>query len=122
MTTIYATTGVINTSDEREKQEIVELDEAEKRVAQSLKGLIRRFRYKDSVQAKGDGARLHFGVIAQEVIRVFEAEGLNPMDYGIICYDAWEASADDEGNEIRKAGDRYGIRYEELIMFMLGAL
>lgn len=114
--TVYATTGTINTSDEREKQDIAALDAAEKRVAVAIKGLVKKFRFKDAVQAKGDVARIHVGVIAQEVIAAFQAENLDPMRYGIICYDQWDAKDD------RPAGDRYGVRYEELLAFIIAAL
>jgi hypothetical protein len=120
--TVYAGTGTINTSDEREKQDIEALSDAELRVATSLKGLIKKFRFKDAIQAKGDAARIHVGVMTQEVIAAFQAEGLDPMRYGIVCYDQWDAELDDEGNEITPAGDRYGIRYEELLAFIIAAL
>jgi Chaperone of endosialidase len=120
--TVYAATGTINTSDEREKQDIAALNEAEKRVAGALKGLIKTFRFKDAVQAKGDGARIHVGVIAQEVIAAFQAEGIDPMRYAIVCYDEWSAELDDDGNETRPAGNRYGVRYEELLAFIVAAL
>lgn len=125
---VYAATGTINTSDERTKQDISDLDAAEKRVAVALKGLVKKFRFKDAVQAKGDGARIHVGVIAQEVIAAFKAEGLDPMRYALVCYDEWEAEpeeVDDDGKTLkpaREAGDRYGIRYEELLAFIIAAL
>jgi hypothetical protein len=121
-TTVYATTPTINTSDERQKQDIAGLDAAEKRVAITLKGLVKKFRFKDAVAAKGDAARIHVGVIAQEVMAAFQAESLDPMRYGIVCYDEWEAELDDEGNEVRPAGNRYGVRYEELLAFIISAL
>ena len=120
--TVYAGTGAINTSDAREKQDIAALDDAEKRVAAALKGLIKKFRFKDAVQAKGDGARIHVGVVAQEVVNAFQAESLDPVRYGILCYDEWTAELDEEGNEIRPAGNRYGVRYEELLAFIISAL
>jgi hypothetical protein len=113
---VYAGTGTINTSDEREKQDIEDLSDAELRVATSLKSLVKKFRFRDAVQAKGDDARIHVGVIAQEVIAAFQAEGLDPMHYGIVCYDQWDATDDEP------AGDRYGIRYEELLAFIIAAL
>lgn len=119
---VYAGTGTINTSDEREKQDIADLDAAEKRVAVALKGLVKKFRFKDAVQAKGDAARIHFGVIAQEVIASFKAEGLDANRYAIVCYDEWDAEFDDNGNEVRPAGNRYGVRYEELLAFIISAL
>ena len=119
--TVYAGNGTINTSDEREKQDIADLDAAEKRVALALKGLMKKFRFKDAVQSKGDSARIHVGVIAQEVVSAFQAENLNPMRYGMVCYDQWDAELDEDGNEVLPAGNRYGIRYEELISFIVSA-
>ena len=113
---VYAGTGTINTSDQREKQDIADLDAAEKRVAVALKGLVKKFRFKDAVAAKGQAARIHVGVIAQEVIAAFAAEGLDAARYGLLCYDEWEAT--DE----RPAGNRYGVRYEELLAFIIAAL
>lgn len=121
-TTVYATTGTINTSDEREKQDIADLDEAEQRVAVALKGLVKKFRFKDAVAAKGDAARIHVGVIAQEVVAAFTAEGLDATRYGLLCYDEWDAESDEDGNEIRQAGNRYGVRYEELLSFIIAAI
>lgn len=114
--TVYASTGAINTSDSRAKLDISSLDESEKRVALALKGLIRKFRFKDSVEKKGAAARIHVGVIAQDVIAAFEAEGLDPIRYGIVCHDQW-----DEIGEA-PAGDRYGIRYDELLAFVVAAI
>lgn len=127
--TIYATNATISTSDEREKQDIASLDDAEKRVAVTLKGMVKKFRFRDAVKEKGDGARLHVGVIAQEVVAAFQSEGLDAMRYGIICYDEWEAEGAvnhaDSGEIVspaREAGNRYGIRYEELLAFVISAL
>ena len=135
---VYAATGTINTSDERSKQDISDLDETEKLVASKVKGLIKKFRFKDAVARKGDSARIHVGVIAQEVIESFKSEGLDPMRYGIICYNEWEEQPeiktpvlDEDGNEtgemfisqeFRAAGNSYGIRYEELLAFIIAAI
>jgi hypothetical protein len=108
---VYAATGAINTSDRESKQDIDNLDAAEKRVALRIKGLIKKFKFKDAVALKGDEARTHVGVIAQDVAAAFEAEGLDPADYGMFCVDVLEDGS-----------SRYGVRYEELAMFMLGAL
>lgn len=110
--TVFAASGAINTSDEREKQDQRVLDAAEKRVAVALKGLIRAFRFKDAVAKKGAGARVHVGVMAQQVVAAFAAEGLDAKRYGMLCYDEW---VDDDG----VTGGRYGVRYDELSMFIL---
>jgi hypothetical protein len=119
---VYAGTGAINTSDEREKQDIANLDAAERRVAISLKSLVKKFRFKDAVLAKGEIARIHVGVIAQEVILAFQAEGLDPMRYAIICYDEWDSELDENGNEVMSAGNRYGVRYDELLAFIIASI
>lgn len=140
---VYAGTGTINTSDAREKQQIRPLEDAEKAVAVRLKSLVRAFRFNDAVAAKGDGARIHIGVIAQEVKAAFEAEGLVAEDYAILCYDEWDEQPEvvetfpdefDEHGELvrpagrrvleeyRAAGNRYGVRYEELLAFIISAI
>lgn len=119
---VYAGTGTINTSDAREKQQIRSLSDAENAVAVRLKSLIKAFKFNDAVQSKGDAARIHVGVIAQEVIAAFEAEGLDANRYAIVCYDEWDAELDEDGNEVRPAGNRYGVRYEELLAFIISAL
>lgn len=129
---VYAGTGTINTSDGREKQDVADLDEAEKRVAVALKSLVKKFRFKDAVAVKGEAARIHVGVVAQEVIAAFQAEGLDPMRYALVCYDEWpdkyDDVYDDEKNPtgekvlVTAAGNRYGVRYDELLAFIISAL
>ncbi|NIZ15176.1 tail fiber domain-containing protein [Phaeobacter sp. HF9A] len=86
---VYASTGTINTSDARSKIDIQDLDAAEHRVAVAAKSLLKKYRIRDAVAEKGDAARWHFGVIAQELAAVFEDEGLDPWRYGVLCWDEW---------------------------------
>ena len=132
---VYAGTGTINTSDERTKEDVQDIDAAVLR-AWGKVGYV-QYKFKDAVEAKGDGARWHFGLIAQRVKEAFESEGLDAFDYGILCYDQWEDQYEDvlvevdvqnsdgsiskvlQGNGEKRivvpAGDRYGIRYEEAL-------
>jgi hypothetical protein len=141
---VFAINGTINTSDERQKQQVRELSDAERAVAVRLKGLIRAFKWNDAVEKKGDGARIHVGVMAQEVKSAFEAEGLVAEAYGVFCYDEWEAEYEPEYEEkivtypdvgkvteyvetgamklVRPAGNSYGVRYEELLAFIISAI
>lgn len=125
---VYAGTGAINTSDARAKQQARNLTDAERAVAVRCKLLLRAFKFNDAVEAKGDAARWHFGVIAQDVAEAFQAEGLDANDYGLFCYDEWgacEAVLDKDGNVVSAAvdaGDRYGIRYDELLAFIVAAI
>ena len=119
---VYAGTGTINTSDAREKT-FGDIPEVEKQVAIELKGLMKRFKFNNAIETKGiDNARIHYGTSAQEVISVFEKYDLDAMQYGMVCYDEWEDELDGDGNIIVKAGNRYGIRYEELLCFIISAM
>jgi hypothetical protein len=126
--TVYAVTGTINTSDAREKQQIRSLSEQEQVVAKKLKGLVRAFKFNDAVKEKGEKARIHVGVIAQDVADAFQSEGLDAFDYGILCYDEWDSvaeSLDKDGSVItpaRQSGYRYVVRYEELLAFIISAI
>jgi len=113
---IYATNGTINTSDRNEKQDIEELSEAEQRVAVACKGLLRKFRWKSSVEENGDDARIHFGIIAQDLQAVFEAEGLDAGRYAMFINSTW---TDEETGEERS---RMGVRYSELLAFIVAAI
>lgn len=136
---IFAGTGTINTSDQRVKSSVAFASDT---LLDAIGAIpIHTFQFTDAVEKKGaDTARFHAGVIAQEVASAFQAKGLDAARYGLFCYDTWqdeyetvevvdqEEVVDDEGNVvtprvthteqklITAAGDRYGIRYEELLM------
>lgn len=133
--TVFAGTATINTSDERHKREIQRISDL---LLDVISGLgFQMYKMADAVEAKGDGARWHFGVVAQELKARLEAAGLDPWAFGVLCYDEWDEqtepaieaieSVDSEGNSTwshretgetvvtREAGNRYGIRYEELL-------
>ena len=133
---IFAGTGTINTSDERDKASIVAPDEALMRAWGKVNFKV--FQFKDAVEKKGADARLHVGVIAQQVIEAFASEGLDATRYGLLCYDKWDDEYEDvevvdapeivaedgtvthaqthiERRLVTPAGDRYGIRYEEAL-------
>ena len=113
---IYATNSTIQTSDRNEKQDIEELSEAEQRVAVACKGLLRKFCWKSSVADKGDEARIHFGIIAQDLQAAFEAEGLDAGRYAMFISTTW---TDEETGEERT---RMGVRYSELLAFIISAI
>jgi hypothetical protein len=165
---VYATNGTIQTSDRNEKQDIEELTEAETRVAVAAKALMRKYRWKSAVAEKGDEARIHFGIIAQDLQAAFEAEGLDAGRYAMFIKGEWwekeriipavegkeavyETQTDEEGNETQvlvseaveaqpertvidtfqteeEAGEgavrkeRMGIRYNELLAFIIAAI
>lgn len=113
---MYATNGTIQTSDRNEKQDIEELSEAERRVAQACKGLLRKFRWKSAVADKGEEARVHFGIIAQDLEDAFTSEGLDAGKYAMFIKSSWE----DETTKEQRT--RLGVRYSELLAFIIAAL
>lgn len=131
-TQVYAATATISTSDRALKEQEALITEKEKRVALKIKQLLKTFKYRDAVSEKGDNARIHTGVIAQDVKEAFESEGLNPYDYALFCSDTWyekEGCACDDNEISYTASDegvteftRLGIRYEELLCFVMAAL
>lgn len=125
---VYSGTATINTSDGRLKQQIKPIDDACLRAWSKVNFC--QYKLNESVSEKGENARWHFGVIAQQVKEAFESEGLNSFDYGILCYDEWgdefinehvnKDRPDEEPifieKQIQWSGSRYGIRYEEALI------
>lgn len=165
-TVVYAVSGTINTSDEREKLWRGELNEDELKAAKRIANEIGVYQWLDAIEQKGeDGARLHIGVRAQRVFKILEECGLDWQRYAWCCYDKWEDEFETiydirkitvidkvlieentsivnvEGNSIKKvvereveetydtgekklkiaAGDRYGVRPDQLAMFLIAA-
>ncbi|WP_241696782.1 tail fiber/spike domain-containing protein [Citrobacter freundii] len=106
---VYAATGTIITSDETLKVKTLATNEsAEREAANEIRKNIIRYKFTDAIELKGEeSARVHFGVGAQTVGEIMRKYDLNPDDYAFWCKN--------KTNE----GDRYGIRYEELIMFLM---
>lgn len=102
---VYAGTGTINTSDENEKTELGPIPEEWLDAWAGVQW--QRFKYAEAVEAKGDAARWHVGLVAQQIEQVFADNGLDAFQCGLLCRDDL---FDDEGAMI---GQRYGIRYDE---------
>ena len=110
---VFATnTTIQSSSDERLKQDITALTTAEMNAAKRMSALFKTYRWKDRVLEKGDKARTHTGVIAQQVKAALEAEGLDPTKYGFYGFDEWYE--DSEGTKLpidapTRQGDPVGI-------------
>ncbi len=143
---IFATNGTIQTSDENEKQDIASLTSAEITAATAISKLFKTYKWKDKVAAKGDDARTHTGVVAQQVQTAMADAGLDASKYAFWCSDTWwekdvevaAVEADEEKgieaadaytrtdhyDTLEKAPEgatertRMGIRYPELLAFI----
>jgi len=129
---IYATNATINTSDRNAKTSIKNIDD---NILEAW-GKVRlvSFKFKDAVEKKGDGARIHAGYIAQDIQEELNKHGIDACRYGLFCYNAWDAQeeksheeerTDEEGNiktvkvidtPAREAGETYGLRYIECLV------
>ena len=126
---VYAASSTIVTSDETLKKKTPAVNEsAERDAANEIRKNIIRYKFTDAIELKGGAsARIHFGVGAQTVGSILTKHGLNPEDYAFWCKDVWEESTEVNINPetlervvvTKPAGVRYGIRYEELIMFLM---
>ncbi|MFS9668747.1 tail fiber domain-containing protein, partial [Klebsiella pneumoniae] len=76
-------------SDEREKQQIASLTDAEMTAAKAISKLFKTFKWNDSVTEKGDNARTHAGVIAQQVETAMSDAGLDASDYAFFINTTW---------------------------------
>ncbi len=124
---VYAGTGTINTSDAREKTWRGAVSPAERTAAWRIIGELGFYQWNDAIAAKGaGGARMHFGARAQAVWAIMADEGLiDPVvegrapssAYAFLCHDGWDADEDDAVG----AGDRFGIRPDQLALFLIAA-
>jgi len=146
----YITNGVTTGSDQNEKQQIQLLTDSEIAVAKRISKGFKTFKWNSAVEEKGDNARIHTGVIAQDVQQAFADEGLDAGNYAFfmsntywekeISVDAVAEELDEEGNVIVEGKDAYtyidkkeeategytertrlGIRYPELLSFVSSA-
>ena len=121
---VYATNGTIQTSDRNEKQQIAELTPAEMQAAKAISGLFKTFKWNDSVAEKGDAARIHSGVIAQEVEAAMTDAGLDAGKYAFFISSTWWETdgqtyeTAEEAPEGAVERTRRGIRYPELLAFV----
>jgi len=128
----YVRDGVTTGSDRNYKSDIRELLDAERSVAVACKSLLRAWKWTDAVSAKGDAARIHIGIIAQDLEQAFADQGLDAHNYAMFCEDTWyevdgqqedadgdKYTADSEG---AVAVTRLSVRYHELLAFIIAAI
>lgn len=89
----YGVNATISTSDQREKQAVGPIGDAVLDAWDQVNWV--RFKWDDAVLEKGEeGARWHFGLIAQHVREMID-EAMGPgsaVRLGLVCYDQWDAA------------------------------
>jgi hypothetical protein len=131
--TVFATTGTINTSDAREKTALAPIPEGVKRAVRQVISQVGVFQWLEAIERKGEaGARRHVGVTAQSVRDAFLAEGEDPGRWGLFCADPLLAPAAGDGPssmEMRPVLDdsgapivRLGVRPDQLLWLALAGM
>ena len=134
---IYLQNSPTVSSDRRLKQDFSAVPEAVFKAWEKVNFC--QYKFKEAVEKKGAEARLHVGLVAQEILEAFESVGLDATKYGIVCHDSWEDQYQDvevgvkpavlngkgevvvpeepimEQQLIKKAGDIWTVRYEEAL-------
>lgn len=129
---VYFASTPVTSSDKRLKTEIADFPEELLDKWANVNWV--SFKFKDAVKEKGQMARVHSGVVAQDVQTALK--GIKLGRWSFFCRDKWSgrteadwtavpAHVDEYGNEIperlersekvlSKAGDQYSIRYQEM--------
>lgn len=126
-------------SDENLKEQISDIPEAWLVAARNIKPV--RYKMRASVLEKGEAARWHIGVSAQQVVQAFADQNVDAFKIGLVGRDSWDDHYDDvmapvldddgtptgdyqpTGEQVltRAAGEELSVRYEELLALMEAA-
>lgn len=129
---VYLASDAIVSSDRNLKAEIADFPETLLKKWEKVKWV--SFKFKDAISAKGQHARIHSGVVAQDVMEALK--GVKLAKWSFFCKDNWEEQKNvewisipehvDEFGILRKAkmekketvakeaGEQYSIRYQEM--------
>lgn len=120
-TAIYATNGTIQTSDMREKTSFTGANDNERAFIREVFMGAGWYHWLDAVEKKGDRARDHFGLGAQNVEALARKHGIDPNAKAFFCEDAINETVEVKGREVTrplmKGGKQYvrkGLRPDQL--------
>ena len=106
-TKVWAKSGIVSTSDEREKDILDDVDLGiYSKLFMDIKPIAYRWR-------SGKDPNIYFGVGAKSLEQLFIAHGFNPDELGLIEHNLLEEPA------ITGQTDRYGLNYQNLQMLTL---
>ena len=90
------------TSDQRYKQQINAIDD---KLLDAWKDVAPvQFKYNDSVNEKGDKARLHTGYVVQQIAEACQNNDVDIDNYGLYCHEVYEND------------EHYSLRYTEALI------
>ena len=111
---VYATNGTIQTSDERDKASVADID-----LGLGFINDLRPVIYTWDDRSGNVGARTHMGFIAQEVATVLGDESSNRA---VWIHASAEQTTDPETGEVDEGRDIQGLRYNELMAPMVKSI
>jgi len=112
------------TSDQRLKQQIVEIDDKLLDAWEDVN--LVQFKYNDAVDQKKDKARLHTGYVVQQIDEACKSHGVDVSTYGLFCHEEYPQETEEveveqkdgtktkEKKVIREASEHYSLRYTEV--------
>jgi hypothetical protein len=111
---VYATNGTIQTSDERDKSSITDID-----LGLAFVNGLRPVTYTWDDRSGNVGARTHMGFVAQEVATALGDEASNRA---VWIHASAEQTTDPETGEVDEGRDIQGLRYNELLAPLVKAV
>ncbi len=111
---VYATNGTIQTSDERDKASVADID-----LGLAFVNDLRPVTYTWDDRSGNVGARTHMGFVAQEVATVLADKASNRA---VWIHAPAEQTIDPETDEVDEGRDIQGLRYNEFMAPMVKAI
>jgi hypothetical protein len=114
------------TSDQRLKQQIAEIDDKLLDAWGDVE--LVQFKYNESVDTKGESARLHTGYVVQQIDSACKSHGIDVSAYGLYCHEEYpeetkeveieqaDGTKTKETKVIREASEHYSLRYTEALI------
>jgi hypothetical protein len=114
------------TSDQRYKQQITEIDDKLLDAWGDVE--LVQFKYNESVDTKGESARLHTGYVVQQIDSACKSHGVDVSTYGLYCHEEYpqetkeveveqaDGTKTKETKVIREASEHYSLRYTEALI------
>jgi hypothetical protein len=110
--TSFMSMGVVTVTDSLQSKDFIDISEKEKLIAKKIKRSIKKIK-----SSKGNGERengkIRFLIDVKSLEDIFEGEGLDAHDYGFFYNETIKNNTN--SHEV------YGIRYEELLAFVIAS-
>jgi hypothetical protein len=111
---IYASNGVIQTSDENQKKNI---EDSRLGIDFVNKLLPKSYKFKG-----GKSGRTHYGLLAQDVKKLLDDENISTNDFAGFIYNEAKREYNADTEQYENYGEQYGLRYTEFIPILIQSI